>query len=59
MMATGLGLKPDLINDIEKGAASDQMRERYVKWLSILEGWPADKRRGALFLAVQGHRFRL
>jgi hypothetical protein len=58
MMAVGLGLAPDAINDIENGAASDEMRERYVKWLSILEGWPADKLRIELFLAIQGHRFR-
>src|SRR5262249_19368140 len=42
MIAVGLGLRPDLITDIENGTASDKNRARYVKWLLILESWPAD-----------------
>jgi hypothetical protein len=59
MIAVGLGLRPDLITDIENGTASDKNRARYVKWLLILESWPADKLRIELFLAIKGHRFRL
>ena len=58
IMAVGLGLDPDVINDIENGKGPTQARAHYLKWLSVLERLPADKLRTELFLAIQGRRFR-
>src|SRR5690242_7899424 len=57
MMAGGLGLQPDAINAIENGTASREMTERYERWLSIMEGWPADKLAAELLLANKGRMF--
>jgi hypothetical protein len=57
LMAIGLGLDVSIVNDIEAGTASDDLRDRYAEWLTIMEGWLPDKRRIELLVAVKGRRF--
>jgi hypothetical protein len=51
-MAAGLGLKPDEIQTIEEGRASEEMVNLYAQWLNRIEAWPAEKRAEALLAAI-------
>ena len=51
-MASGIGLKPDEIQKIEEGHASEEMVRLYAQWLDRIESWPTEKRAQQLLAAI-------
>jgi hypothetical protein len=51
-MAAGLGLKPEEIQKIEEGRASDGMANLYAQWLDRIEAWSPEKRAQQLLAAI-------
>ena len=53
-MAAGLGLRPDEIQRIEEGRASEEVVNQYGRWLDHIESWPPEKRAQQLLSAIDG-----
>lgn len=51
-IAVGIGMKPDEIQKIEEGRASEEMVNLYAQWLDRIEAWPAEKRAEQLLAAI-------
>jgi DNA-binding XRE family transcriptional regulator len=51
-MAAGLGLRPEDIQKIEEGRASEEMVNHYGQWLDRIEAWPTEKRAQQLLAAI-------
>jgi hypothetical protein len=57
-MASGIGLKPEEIQTMEEGHASEEMVRLYAQWLDRIEAWSPEKRAQQLLAAIDnGKRF--
>ena len=51
-MAAGLGLRPEDMQKIEEGRASEEMANQYAQWLDRIELWPTEKRAQQMLAAI-------
>ena len=56
-MASGTGLPPHRVAEIEDRRASDAHKDLYAVWLDIIERWPPDEKARQFRRAGEGNLF--